>query len=64
MGKSNRFWVVGGEYKDTRFNEVKDGTSQVFGPFDSYEKARAKWQAAVESTRSNAYMRFTIAREG
>jgi hypothetical protein len=64
MGSTNRFWVVGGEYKDTRFDEVMDGTSEVYGPFDSYEKARAKWQAAAESTRCNAYMRYTIAREG
>jgi len=64
MGSTNRFWVVGGEYKDTRFDEVMDGTCQVYGPFDTYEKARSKWRSAVEATRSNAYMRFTIAREG
>jgi hypothetical protein len=64
MGSINRFWVVGGEYKDTRFDEVKDGTREVYGPFDSYDNARTRWQSAVEATRCNAYMRFTIAREG
>lgn len=64
MGSNNRFWVVGGEYKDTRFSEVKDGTQKMFGPFDSYEKARSKWQVQAEATRSNCHMRFTIAQEG
>lgn len=64
MMDCNRFWVVGGEYKDTRFTEIKDGTRQIFGPFESYDQARSKWQAAAEMTRCNAHMRFTIAREG
>lgn len=64
MAIANRYWVVGGEYKDTRFSELRDGTSKVLGPFEDYGMARATWQAEAEATRSNAYMRFTIAREG
>ena len=63
MASSNRFWVVGGEYKDTRFSELMDGTQKMYGPFESYDKARANWQSQAEATRSNCHMRFTIAQE-
>ncbi|HZH26357.1 MAG TPA: DUF4170 domain-containing protein [Azospirillaceae bacterium] len=59
-----RFWVVGGEYTDTRFIRMRDGTQEVFGPFADYEAARSKWQERAVATRSRACARFTIAREG
>ena len=64
MNGTERYWVVGGEYSDTGFSEMKDGACEVFGPFASYDAARARWRAAAEATRSNACMRFAIAREG
>lgn len=64
MERGSRYWVVGGEYRDTRFEELRDGTSELYGPYASYETARARWQAAAEATRCNAHMRYTIAREG
>ena len=60
---TERFWVVGGEYSDTAFAELKDGSTEICGPFVSYESARARWRAAAESTRSNACVRYAIARE-
>ena len=31
---SNRlYWVVGGEYRDTSFRELCDGSAQAVGPF-------------------------------
>lgn len=63
-GSPDRYWVVGGEYRDTRFTQVRDGTTRIYGPFVSYETARARWRMAAEETRSNACMRFAIAREG
>ena len=59
----DRYWVVGGEYLDTRFAELKAETAQIFGPFVSYDSARARWRTAAEATRSNACMRFAIVSE-
>ena len=35
---SNRFWVIGGEYTDTRFSQLIDGTEQMFGPLGPYRQ--------------------------
>jgi hypothetical protein len=59
-----RFWVIGGEYTDTAFERLVDGTGQVLGPYASYDEARAVWQDRAVATRSRALMRFNIAREG
>jgi hypothetical protein len=41
-----RFWVVGGEYKDTRFSDTADGRPETWvGPFASEAAARAEWAA-------------------
>ncbi|MBX6322007.1 MAG: hypothetical protein IRY94_09290 [Rhodospirillaceae bacterium] len=58
------FWVVGGEYTDTDFARLVEGTGQVYGPFDSYEEARAVWERQSLATRCRALMRFAIARDG
>jgi hypothetical protein len=58
------FWVIGGEYTDTQFEQIVDGTGQVFGPFDSYDKAKAVWERQSVATRCQALMRFAIARDG
>ena len=60
---ADRFWVVGGEYSDTGFSDLKDGTSRIYGPYESYQIALSRWRAAAEETRGNACVRFTIARE-
>jgi hypothetical protein len=60
---SSKFWIVGGEYRDTSFAELIDGTSTLAGPFRCYEDALAQWKRIVHSTTSNATARFTIAQE-
>lgn len=38
------YWVIGGEYKDTSFNEMKDGKElEKRGPFESYDEAKKEW---------------------
>ena len=40
-----RYWVIGGNYADTRFDRMQDGGSeQKYGPFKTYEEAKAEWQ--------------------
>lgn len=62
MGK--RFWVIGGEYTDTRFSQLIDGTEKLFGPFQEQSEARAVWDRIAGETRSICTARYTIVQEG
>lgn len=62
--QTQKFWVVGGHYTDTRFAELETGTSEVIGPFHDYDMARKAWRERAMATKSCASTRFTIAREG
>lgn len=61
---SSLFWVIGGEYSDTHFTTVVEGSAQAFGPFRSYEDAKQVWRDRSIENRHKAHMRFTIATEG
>lgn len=59
-----RYWVVGGEYKTTRFEELVDGaTEERHGPFPTLEAARAKWAERAMATVDNAHIRFRIEKD-
>lgn len=58
-----QFWVVGGEYKSTRFREPAHGDhEQWFGPFGNYETAKAEWSKRAWQTVDEATTRFRIER--
>ena len=44
-----RYWVIGGDYRDCRFDEIVPGTEEISGPFPNRERARrtAKHQPAI-----------------
>ena len=58
-----RYWVVGGEYRNTDFAALVPGTETVAGPFQDSAAARAEWQRLAESTRSTCTVRYSIAEE-
>jgi len=59
-----RYWVVGGEYRDTHFTEIAPGKSEErHGPFASYREAHAKWAERAWATVDDAHSRFRILRE-
>ncbi len=58
MGK--RFWVIGGEYRDTNFTETT-APATALGPFPSYDAALRVWQDLAVATRPHAHVRYTIA---
>src|SRR3546814_3334952 len=61
---SERYWVVGGEYTDTRFAEiVGGGPERRLGPFDSYPEAKAVWRAKAMETIDDAHARWSIEKE-
>ena len=59
-----RYWVVGGAYADTKFDRMQDGgPEQKFGPFRTYEEAKAEWQHRAWSSVDNACARYRIEEE-
>ncbi|HZB92537.1 MAG TPA: DUF4170 domain-containing protein [Stellaceae bacterium] len=59
-----RFWVVGGEYADARFERLAAGTREErHGPFASYDEAHVVWQARARATIDDALVRFRIIEE-
>ena len=59
----SKYWIVGGEYSDTAFDRLVEGTERVFGPFPSREQALDEWRRLAAETRSNCHARYTIAEE-
>jgi hypothetical protein len=59
-----RYWVNGGEYTDTKFKKIAGGGKETrLGPFDSYEAAKAAWQARAWATVDSANTRYRIVKE-
>ena len=59
----DKYWIVGGEYTDTAFERLVEGTERVVGPFASRELALRIWRRLATETRSNCHARYTIAVE-
>jgi hypothetical protein len=58
-----RFWVIGGEYTDTSFNQLVGGSERVMGPFLDRGTALTAWREVAEQSRSDCHVRYTIAQE-
>jgi hypothetical protein len=61
--KNNEYWVIGGEYTDTDFQELKAGTEERLGPYASYEAAERVWKQKSMSAIDDAYVRYRIDQE-
>ena len=57
-----QFWVVGGEYTDTTFHDVVHGDEAWFGPFETYDAARAEWAKHAWQNVDDAHVRYRIER--
>jgi hypothetical protein len=62
MGK--RFWVIGGEFRTVRFDELVDGTERLYGPFADRGEAEQTWRDVSERHRAQCNVRFAIVEEG
>jgi hypothetical protein len=59
-----RYWVIGGEYRDTGFSEIAPGkTEERHGPYATYEEAHRKWAERAWATVDDANSRFRIVGE-
>ena len=50
-----RYWVVGGEYRDCQFDEVVPGTEEISGPFPDCDRARTEWQRLTFRDRARRH---------
>jgi len=60
---TKRYWIVGGEYEDTQFTQLKPETGSLAGPYISYDDALAQWRHLAAASRFDAHARYTIATE-
>jgi hypothetical protein len=60
---SDRFWVIGGEYSSTRFEDLKPGTEKLLGPYASIYDARKAWRGATMASSACAMTRYAITAE-
>ncbi len=59
------YWVVGGEYASTRFEQTAEGAMEErLGPFDSYEAAKKAWMSSSWSHVDQCLYRYRIIKDG
>jgi hypothetical protein len=58
-----RYWVIGGDYRDCRFDEIVPGTEEISGPFPDALRARTEWTRLTFRDRRGATTRYVIAEE-
>ena len=57
---TQRFWVIGGEYRNCQFDEIVPGTEEISGPFPDELHARMEWQRLTFRHRCQATERYSI----
>ncbi len=63
MTMQKRYWVIGGDYADMGFRQIRPGTHTIEGPFDNAQQAKAAWQNLSRQFSSSATARFAITAE-
>lgn len=59
-----RYWVVGGEYRDTSFTAFAPGKAEErLGPFATYDEALKAWAGRAWATVDDAHSRYSILTE-
>ena len=55
------YWVVGGNYENTKFEKIKKGHKmEKYGPFNSYEEAKKEWDFYSWKNVDDCYIRYVI----
>ena len=57
-----QFWVVGGEYHDSQFQDAVGGAEEWYGPFAEYGQAKQEWARRARRTVDEATPRYRIER--
>ena len=54
------FYVIGGEYTDAEFTNLRSGSAVMDGPFHDRPSAEKAWKARSLKTTSNVLERYDI----
>ena len=57
---SQRYYVIGGNYRDLDFSALRDGSGTILGPFEREEDAKSEWKRVSFEHKSTATARFLI----
>ena len=60
MRQMQKYWVVGGEYQDTRFDAPVGESEEWVGPFESYDEAEKEWAKLAWMTVDDCHRRYRI----
>lgn len=56
-----RYWVVGGIYRDTDFEELSGGDREErYGPFDSFAAAKEEWARVAWRSVDDCHARYRV----
>ncbi len=58
-----QYWVVGGEFSDTGFTDLVNGSGEIMGPYIDRAEAERAWSEVATETRSSCCTRYSIAEE-
>jgi hypothetical protein len=59
---SNRFWVIGVQFRDMTFTAIREPA--LSGPFPTHRDAMDEWRRLSAATSASALTRFMITAEG
>lgn len=54
------FYVIGGEYTDAEFSNLRTGTAVMDGPFANRAAATQAWQGRSQRTTGNVLERYDV----
>lgn len=61
MSEDRKFYyVIGGEYTDAEFSDLRSGTAVMDGPFHTQAEATKAWQSRSLKTTSNTLERYDV----
>ncbi len=58
--QDQRYYVIGGNYRDLDFKALRGGTETILGPFDCEATAKSEWERVSYAHKSVATARFLI----
>ena len=58
-----KYWIVGGQYTNTDFDELIGGKAEVRGPYRDRDDAVQAWGGLASATRHDCLARYSIAEE-
>ncbi len=58
------YWVIGGKYKNTNFESLKDGFKlEKYGPYKTFEAAKEKWSVLSWKNVDNCYIKYSVIKQ-